>query len=73
LPHVAVFQAFGVCHDCRCITHFFARIKENRDGQMKLEWINDRGEWVQVDFLSKTWVEKFIAFIKKVVCTIKRG
>ena len=40
---------------------------------MKLEWINDRGEWVQVDFLSKTWVEKFIAFIKKVVCTIKRG
>jgi hypothetical protein len=42
---VAVIEAVGVCHDCRLLTPFHCRVRNN----LALEWINRNGRWVRSD------------------------
>jgi hypothetical protein len=41
IPSVAVLESVGVCHDCRIITRFYHRLRDD----FTLEWVDDSGKW----------------------------
>ncbi len=68
LENMAVFDAWGVCLDCRCLTKFFARVREGETALI-MEWRLDNGQWVRraMEYVDPWIKRKTKALLRKIL------